>query len=56
MFDYIESKRQISGGFIPESIYMIYKGWDFGQKKEVSPTLTTFIDAMAARITNNLNK
>ena len=53
MIRFIESKKQDSGGFIPESIYMLYRGWDFGQKREVSPTLTAFIDSMLARISKN---
>lgn len=40
MTQIIVDKQQENGGFIPESIYMAYKGWDFGQKKAVSETLT----------------
>lgn len=42
MLDHIASKADSSGRFTPESIYNIYKGLDFGQKKEPSPTLTWF--------------
>ncbi len=43
MLDIVLNKQQPDGGFIPESVYMAYKGWDFGQKKEASPTLTLMI-------------
>ena len=33
MINIILDKQQETGGFIPESIYMAWKGWDFGQKK-----------------------
>lgn len=40
MLNIIINKQQENGGFIPESIYTAYKDWDFGQKKEGSPSLT----------------
>jgi len=40
MANIVANKQQPDGSFIPESIYMSYKGWDFGQKKTSSPTLT----------------
>lgn len=40
MASIIIDKQQTNGGFIPESIYMAWKGWDFGQKKVVSDSLT----------------
>jgi hypothetical protein len=40
MLEVLKEKQQINGGFIPESIYLAYKGWGFGQKKEASPMLT----------------
>jgi len=43
LLDIILNKQQPDGGFIPESIYMAFKGWDFGQKKISSPTLTLAI-------------
>jgi len=40
MVDIVINKQQQDGSFIPESVYMSYKDWDFGQKKAGSPTLT----------------
>ncbi|HLP46880.1 MAG TPA: hypothetical protein VK469_13080, partial [Candidatus Kapabacteria bacterium] len=51
MMQIIIEKQQESGGFIPESVYTEYKGWDFGQKKEPSPSLTYAI----LEIFKNLN-
>lgn len=39
MLSVIESKNN-NGDFIPESVYMAYKAWDFGQKKKTSDYLT----------------
>lgn len=41
----LESKETVEG-FVPESVYMCYKTWDFGQKKAASP----FINAVVKRI------
>ena len=30
------------GRFAPRSVWMAWKGWDFGQKKQPSPTVTFF--------------
>ena len=40
MIEIVESKRTSSGRFIPESVWMAWKGWEFGQKKEPSCWLT----------------
>ena len=40
MVELIVDKQQESGGFIPESIFMNFKGWSFGQKKVESPMLS----------------
>jgi hypothetical protein len=40
MIALIESKQDVDGFFTPESVYLKCKGWDFGQKKTVSPYLT----------------
>jgi hypothetical protein len=40
MVSVIRSKATVDGRFIPESVYMPYKDWDFGQKKEPSRWLT----------------
>jgi len=40
MIDLIKSKQRDDGFFVPESIYMKMKDWDFGQKKVPSPYMT----------------
>ena len=40
MVDLIKEKRDADGMFIPESVYLKFKAWDFGQKKAVSPYLS----------------
>jgi hypothetical protein len=40
MLDIIESKANSNYQFIPESVYLKCKEWDFGQKKQPSPWLT----------------
>jgi len=40
MLDIIESKANKDMQFIPESVYLKCKDWDFGQKKRPSPWLT----------------
>lgn len=40
MVGIIKAKQDESGLFTPESIYQKCKGWDFGQKKVVSPYLS----------------
>lgn len=40
MVNIIKSKQNEDGLFMPESIYMKCKGWDFGQKKTISPYLS----------------
>ena len=40
MVNMIKSKQDADGMFTPESVYQKFKGWDFGQKKTVSPYLT----------------
>ena len=40
MIDLIKGKQDADGMFTPESVYQKFKGWDFGQKKAVSPYLT----------------
>ena len=46
----ILSKQVPGGGFIPESVYMAYKSWDFGRKKEPSPTLTLAVYEMTQAV------
>jgi hypothetical protein len=40
MVDIIERKADVNYRFTPESIYLKFKDWDFGQKKQPSPWLT----------------
>lgn len=40
MIDMIKDKQNEDGLFIPESIYLKMKAWDFGQKKSPSPYLS----------------
>ena len=40
MIGIIASKQDENGLYTPESVYQKCKGWDFGQKKAVSPYLT----------------
>ncbi len=40
MIDLIRSKQRSDGFFVPESVYLKLKDWDFGQKKEPSPYLS----------------
>ena len=43
MVQIIASKLKSSGKVIPESIYLAWKDWDFGQKKEPSAWLTFLV-------------
>jgi hypothetical protein len=36
----LEEKADTDGRYQPESIWMDWRGWDFGQKREPSPWLT----------------
>jgi hypothetical protein len=40
MIDLIKGKQDANGMYIPGSVYQKFKGWDFGQKKTVSPYLS----------------
>jgi len=40
MIDIVMSKANDEGKFVPESIWMAWKGWDFAQKKQPSRWLT----------------
>lgn len=40
MIDIIKNKQDEDGFFTPESVYQKCKGWDFGQKKAISPYLS----------------
>jgi len=51
MVTLIRAKQDINGFFTPESVYQKCKGWDFGQKKTVSPYLTY----LCVRVLNRVN-
>jgi len=50
MVDIIEGKQDADGMFIPESVYQKFKGWDFGQKKTVSPYLSYLCIRLLKRV------
>jgi hypothetical protein len=50
MIDIVTSKANNEGKFIPESIWMAWKGWDFAQKKEPSRWLTFLVLRIIKRI------
>ena len=50
MVGVIQVNADADGRFTPESIWMAWKGWDFGQKKEPSPWLTFLIWRMLKRM------
>lgn len=52
MVDLIKGKQDADGMFIPESVYQKFKGWDFGQKKTVSPYLTYLCKRLFERVKN----
>jgi hypothetical protein len=43
MLDIVKRKATVEGTFIPESVYVPYKTWDFGQKKLPSRWLTFLV-------------
>ena len=49
MLAVVESKADIDGRYIPESVWMSWKDWDFGQKKIPSRGLTLFIQKIMKR-------
>jgi len=50
MLDLIKGKQDADGMFIPESVYQKFKGWDFGQKKTVSPYLSYLCIRLLKRV------
>ena len=50
MLELVESKADTDGRFIPESIWTVWKDWDFGQKKIPSRGLTWFIERIQKRV------
>lgn len=50
MVGVIQAKADTDVRYTPESVWMAWKGWDFGQKKEPSPWLTFLVRRMLNRI------
>ena len=50
MIDMIKRKQDADGMFIPESVYQKFKGWDFGQKRTVSPYLSYLCIRLLKRV------
>jgi hypothetical protein len=50
MLDLVESKADGDGRYIPESVWMPWKDWDFGQKKIPSRGLTFFVQRILYRV------
>jgi hypothetical protein len=50
MWNSVASKQGEDGLFVPESVWMAWKGWDFAQKKEPSPSLTLSVAQIAKRL------
>lgn len=50
MIDIIKGKQDKDGMFTPESIYQKCKGWDFGQKKTISPYLSYLCIRLFSRL------
>lgn len=49
MLNSVQSKADPDGRYIPESIWMAWKDWDFSQKKIPSPGLTFFVQRVVNR-------
>lgn len=50
MLSLVISKADENGMFTPESIYLPFKNWSFGQKKVESPWMTFFISRILKRV------
>ena len=50
MLKTVEIKADSDGRYIPESVWMAWKGWDFGQKKVPSRGLTFFVQRILKRV------
>jgi len=50
MIALIRGKQDAEGMFVPESVYQKFKGWDFGQKKAVSPYLSYLCIRLLKRV------
>jgi hypothetical protein len=49
MIAQIAAKRDENGRYTPESVWMAWKEWDFGQKRQPSPWLTLLVLRMLKR-------
>ncbi|MHC1692213.1 MAG: hypothetical protein AB9828_04220 [Sphaerochaetaceae bacterium] len=49
MLALINSKVDPQGRFVPESVWMAWKGWDFGQKKIPSPWIAFLVERINQR-------
>jgi hypothetical protein len=50
MWDAVASKQGEDGLFVPESVWMAWKGWDFAQKKAPCPSLSLRVAQIAKRL------
>lgn len=50
IIDVITSKQDANGRFTPESVWMAFKHWEFGQKKTPSPWLTFLVARILKRV------
>ena len=55
MAEIVKSKMDDQGRFTPESIWMAWKGWDFGQKKEPSRWVTFLVHRILKRWNSKFN-
>jgi hypothetical protein len=53
MLGVVESKANDDGQFVPESVWMAWKDWDFNQKKVPSRGLTFFVQRILKRVSAN---
>ena len=50
MRDTVLAKQDGDGRYTPESVWMAYRGWDFGQKRVPSPWLTLLVERVRLRM------
>ncbi len=46
----IAAAKRTDAGFVPESVYLDWKAWDFGQKKAPSPWIAWYIERIERRL------
>lgn len=56
MADIIHQKQDADGRYQPESIWMDWRGWDFGQKREPSSWLTFLVLRILQRIASSSSR